>query len=338
MANRSPGGTLTPPSAAPGAGPLAVVLVPRLEGSDLVSVDPGSGRVVARTRLRSLVTDIEADTARGTVVAAQTGGIAADADNAMSVTDPRHGSVHYVTLPKIDPSQVEIVANLAVVLHAVIERSGFVVSSVDLRSGNVVQGHVPDGSGLWASAAGSVWTAVATRAAAPSALLRVDPATLATSAGPAVGFEPSGVTMSGDRVLVTGADAADRTKARVALLDAKKGSVTASAAVPGLVHGAHLSATVGGLLVVGDWNGEPPETGSLAVLDVATLRARPAIDIGGAPCALASWGGALLVVDRVAGELVKVDPATGTVAWRTSLGASDLVCSKVVMLPALSRR
>lgn len=326
-------------TAATGDGPLAVVLVPRLEGSDLVSVDPDTGRVAGRIRLRSLATDIEADTARGTIIAAQTGGIGADADDALSIADPRTGSVRYITLPTIDPSQVELVADTAIVLHAVIDRSGFVVDTVDLRSGATVErGHVPDGNGLWASAAGSVWTAAAARDGAPSELVRVDPATLATSPGPDVGFEPGGVAMCVDRILVTGADAADRSRARIALLDAGAGSVTASAAVAGLAHGAQFSAVVGDLLVIGDWSGELPESRSLAVLDLATLTARPALDVGGVPCAIAPFGTSLLVVDRVAGELVKVDPTTGRVAWRTPLGATDLACSRVVVLPARKGR
>jgi hypothetical protein len=314
--------------------PVAVVLLPHLAGSELVSVDLETGRVVGRVRLRSLATDIEADPDRGAVVAAQTGGVGAAADDALSITDVRSGAVRYVTLPQTDPSQVECVSGHAMVLHAVVETPGFVVSGVDLATGRAaLRGHVPDGTGMWVAAAGGLWTAVATGGPVPYALVRVDPATLATAPGPAVGFSPCAVTMAGDRILVLGgAGVGGPAQACVALLDGTGASVTASATVAGLPHGAQLAATVGDLIVVGDWNGEAPETGSLAVLERTTLAPLRTLDVGGAPCALACFADRLLVVDRVSGTLSRVDPRTGTVDWRAALGATDLVCSKVVVL------
>jgi hypothetical protein len=311
--------------------PLAVVLVPHLAGSELVSVDADTGKVVGRVRLRSLATDIDVDESRGTVVAAQTGGLGDDADDALSVTDPRSGRVTYLRLPQVDPSQVECVAGRAMVLHAVIEQQGFAVSAVDLASGTTaLRGHVPDGPGLWASVSGALWTSVACLGPARSTLLRVDPATLATAPGPPIGFAPNGLveTSGGCAVFGGGEDQA----AGIAVLDRSLASVTARFQVPGLPHGAHIAAAVGGTLVVGDWSGESPESAALQVLDMSTLRLIRTLRPGGVPCAVSGYAGSLLVVDRLSGTLVRVDPLTGRVIWRAALGARDLLCSQVVVV------
>lgn len=314
-------------------GPLAVVLVPSLAGSELVSVDPDSGRVVGRVLLRSLATDIDVDPASGRVIAAQTGGLGGDADNALSMADPRTGRVTYVRLPQIDPSQVECVAGRAMVLHAVVDTRGFVASGVDLSSGVVVvNGNVPDGSGLWAAVRGSLWTSVPRDGPARCALVRADPATLATAPGPELDFRPNSMVEAGTGVAVLGGS--DEENARVALLDGALASVTASAHVAGLPHGAQSGVEVGDALVVGDWNGELPETGALQVLDRETLAPRKTLRTGAAPCAVAAYDGDVLVVDRVAGTLARIDPATGHVEWRARLGAKELLCSGVVVLPA----
>jgi outer membrane protein assembly factor BamB len=314
--------------------PIAVVLIPRIEGSELVSVELGSGRIVGRVRLRSLATDMEADADRGTIVAAQTGGVAGSADDALSITDPWSGEARYLKLPRIDPSQVECVAGKAMVLHALVDPDGFVVSGVDPGSGRmVVEGHAPDGTGLWATAAGALWTAVPTVGPDPLALLRIDPTTLAATPGPALGFSPYGVAMAGDRIVVLGGEGTGgAARARIALVDAGTMSVSASATVPGLPHGAQIAVSIGDVLVVGDWNGDAPETGTLQVLDRLSLRPLRAIDVGGAPCALASYADRLLVVDRVSGILSSIDPVTGVTMWRADLGERELVCSKVVVL------
>jgi len=318
---------------------IAVVLVPDIDGSELVSVDVGSGRVTGRLRLRSLATDIEADAEHSVVVAAQTGGVAGTADDALSVFDPRTGRVDYITLPTIDPSQVECVAGRAMVLHAVIRDDGFVVSGADPGSREATEaGRIPDGTGLWAAARGSLWTAVTTTGPVPFSLLRIDPGTLSTVPGPVLDFVPYGITEAGERTLVLGdAGVAGGSPARVALLDEAATAVVASSGVPGLAHGARISATVGDLIVIGDWDGEAPETSSLQVVQRSTLRHVGSIEVGGAPCALASTGEKLLVVDRVTGTLLRIDPRNGRVEWRTSLGATDLVCSKVVVLPGTPR-
>jgi outer membrane protein assembly factor BamB len=125
--------------------------------------------------------------------------------------------------------------------------------------------------------------------------------------------------------------------ARIARLDAASNAVVSSAAVEGLPHGAQSAVAVGRYVVVGDWNGEAPETGSLAVLDRATLSRVGTFTASAAPCALAADGDRLLVVDRVAGTLVCADPGTGKVSWKADLGARNLVCSKIVVLPARTR-
>jgi hypothetical protein len=316
-----------------GSARLAAVLVPGLRGSEIVIVDTDGGRVSRRIGLRSLVTDIDADPVKGTIVAAQTGGIGSAADDAVSFSDPRTGEVRYVTLPRIDPSQVRCIAGRAIVLHSVVESSGYVVSVVDLASESVVAtGHAPDGPGLWGAAGGSVWTSVPTAGAARFALARLDPVTLRASRVPGIGFSPAGVASVGDGVAVFGTGVGSAGTSTVAVVDAKSGAVTATATVPGLAHGAQSGVSVGDALVVGDWNGELPETPSLAVLDARTLGFRRSLIVGGAPCALVACGDDLLVVDRVGGTLRRIDPVSGALRWSVDLGARDMVCSRVLVL------
>jgi len=311
---------------------LAAVLVPGSARSALVVVDLDAARVLRRIPLRSLVTDIDVDPTRGSVVAAQTGGIGTAADNAASFTDVRAGQVRYVTLPRIDPSQVRCVGDRAVVLHSVIETAGYVLTSLDLATQRVVAaGHAPDGPGLWAAASGMLWTSVPATGSARFDLMPIDPVSLAPSAPVALGFAPMGVTGAGDGVAVLGgrADGAGA----VTLLDGRSAAILATATVPGLAHGAQAAALVGDVLVVGDWNGSLPESNTLAVLDAATLALRRTISVGTAPCAIASIDGDLLVVDRIEGVMRAVDVTNGAVRWSVDLGARDMVCSRVVVIP-----
>jgi len=315
--------------------PMAVVLVPGVGRTELVVVDLDSASVVRRVVLRSLVTDIDGDPTSGCVVGAQTGGIGSDADDAISIVDPRDGGVRYVTLPRSDPSQVECIAGRALVLHSWVDGSGFAVSAVDLASGAVTAtGHAPDGTGMWADAGGSVWTSVATSSAQVYSLVRIDPVTLESAPARSAGITPSAVADIEDSVAVIGSVQGDAAGlGRVALIGSKDGAVLATGSVDGLPHGAQLVAVVGGSLVIGDWIGESPESDALAVLDSRTLHQVARIRVGSAPCALTGFGDRLLVVDRVEGVLRNVDPRSGTVEWSVDLGARDLLCSKVVVLP-----
>ncbi|HEY5277154.1 MAG TPA: hypothetical protein VIK38_11620, partial [Coriobacteriia bacterium] len=315
-----------------------VVLVPGVGRTELVVVDLDSASVVRRVVLRSLVTDIDGDPTSGCVVGAQTGGIGSDADDAISIVDPRDGGVRYVTLPRSDPSQVECIAGRALVLHSWVDGCGFAVSAVDLASGAVTAtGHAPDGTGMWADAGGSVWTSVATSSAQVYSLVRIDPVTLESAPARSAGITPSAVADIEDSVAVIGSVQGDAAGlGRVALIGSKDGAVLATGSVDGLPHGAQLVAVVGGSLVIGDWIGESPESDALAVLDSRTLHQVARIRVGSAPCALTGFGDRLLVVDRVEGVLRNVDPRSGTVEWSVDLGARDLLCSKVVVLPRAS--
>jgi len=334
--------------------PLAVVLLPGVGRSELVVVDLDSVTVVRRVVLRSLVTDIDGDPASGCVVGAQTGGIGSDADDAISIVDPRDGRVRYVTLPRSDPSQVECSEGRALVLHSWVDGSGFAVSAVDLASGIVTAtGHAPDGTGMWAVGGGSVWTSVATSSAQVYSLVRIDPVTLESAPAGSAGITPSTVADIGDSVAVIGSVSGDAAGVgRVALIGSRDGAVLATGSVSALPHGAQLAAVAGGSLVIGDWIGdaqlaavaggslvigdwigESPESDALAVLDSRTLDEVARIRVGSAPCALTGFGDRLLVVDRVEGVLRNVDPRTGAVEWSVDLGVRDLLCSKVVVLP-----
>lgn len=315
----------------PRSAPLAVVLDARRGASSLVVVDLAGRRVVRRIPLRSFVTDIALDASRGIVVAAQSGGIAEKADDAVSLADPRTGAVRYTTLAYRDPVSVACIGGKAFVLHALVDTRGLGLSVVDVASARLAgSGHAPDGPGLWTSACGSVWT-TAMRPAGEWPLMRIDPATLDATATVVPGFRAYGAVEMAGRVLMLGTAAGSRRGARVVRL-APSGSVESSGTVPGMRRPATMAAVVGSRLVVGDWNGEPPEDGVLAVLDGATLCRIRSLTRLGVPCALASWGDRVLAVDRMAGRLIVADPATGRADATIDLGVRDMVFSDVVVL------
>lgn len=312
---------------------LAVVLVPGLATSELVVVDLGNQRVARRVSLRSLVTDIDVDTSSGVIAAAQSGGVGTAADDAVSLTDPRSGDVRYVTLPRRDPGSVACASGLVHVLHAIIESKGMVESTVDVAKAAVVAtGHAPDGTGVWTAACGSLWTVVPKGEKRGMSLVRVDPSALSTQTVPTPGLIPVAVEEASGSVAVLG-EPSGVGEARVALVQPGTGAQIATSSAPGLDRAATIGAVVGRSFVVGDWNGEEPENRTLAVLDLGTLRSRGTISIDGVPCAVAGWQGRLLVVDRLGGRLLEIDPANGEVLARVDLGARDLIYSEVVVVP-----
>jgi hypothetical protein len=162
--------------------------------------------------------------------------------------------------------------------------------------------------------------------------VRIDPATLRTLGASDPGSLVQGVCETSRGVVVLGADERPARPGRVALLDARDGSVLASATAQALGHQPRIAAAVGMRLVVGDWNGEAPEGSRLAVFDARDLAQRGTIDVEGVPCALAGAGSHLLVVERLGGRLLSVDPSSGRVEARVDLGERDLIYSEVVVV------
>lgn len=318
------------------SGPLAVVLLPSLDGSELAVADLRAGRVVRRIRLRSLATDISVDTSNGLVVGAQSGGIGSDADDAVSITDVRSGRVRYVKLPVTDPGDVVCVGGRALALHSVIEASGSVVTVVDVATARVVgSGHIADCTGLWSRAGGALWTTTGARV---PALTRVGPdgceAGAALRGGPAV----FGVADSVGRVAALGPAGPGHAanEGLVRLLDPVRSSVVASAQVTGLDRAPRQAVAVGNRLLVGDWSGDEPEGRALEAFDAATLRPLGTLQLDGTPCALAAWRDRLLAVDRVAGRLLVIDPTDGRTLRAIDLGSDGLVFSDVVVIEEAS--
>lgn len=320
-------------------GAVAAVLLPRLSGSAIAVIDLESGKLVRTIGLRSLVTDIAADGSTGLVVGAQSGGVGAAADDAASLIDPRSGKVRYVTLPWPDPARVSCLGGRAFLLHSVVDPLGLTVSVVDLPTASVIAtGHAPDGPGVWTAGAGSLWSLAITSGPAPFQLMRTDPDTLVSSVHAIGGIAPMGLAEASGTLLVLGQEEGTGgpwRSALVGLLDAPTGRVRVSRPLTALAHGPSLATVAGGRVVVGDWDGEEPETRLLQSLDVTTLRAAGTIAIDGVPCALGSWEGRLLVVDREGGRLLQVDPGSGRVITVTELGARDLIYSRIAVLPRL---
>jgi hypothetical protein len=322
------------PSAKRSAGSLAVVLLPDLAGSRLAVVDPASRAVVRTVRLRSLVTDMDVDRESGIVVAAQSGGVGDQADDAVSLLQPRTGAVRYVRLPWRDPVQVECIGGRAYVLHSIVETAGLAVSVVDVGSGSVVAtGHAPDGPGVWTMANGRLWT-VSLSGDGGLSLARLDPRTLQATTVPTPELLPCGVAETSAGVAVLGAAAGGRAAgvARVLLLSGT-GAPATGLAVPGLQGPARIAAAVVGRLVMGDWSGETPESRRLAVADTNDLSRSVTIPVDGVPCAIAGLDGRVLVVDRMGGRLLRIDPVNGATESSVDLGERDLIYSQVVVVP-----
>jgi hypothetical protein len=315
-----------------GGGPCAVVLLPDVGGSTLVVVDLRAAAVVRRIGLRSTATDIALDASSGIVVGAQAGGFGPDVDRAASLTDVRSGTVRYVELPAVDPGDVACTGGRAFLLHSTMEASGTLFSVVDIASARVVAtGNVPGPPGLWASAAGAVWS-TGEDAAGEATLYGIDPRSASVSAFTLGGTRPTGLGEAAGRPLVLGPGGIGV----VALADPADGSLDTTGPVVGLVQAPRRSAQVGRRLVVGDWSGDEPEGRVLRLLDVETLRDLGPLKLDGIPCALAAWGDRLLVVDRERGRLLVMDPSDGRILSAVDLGESDLVFSDVVVVDGAS--
>jgi len=312
---------------------LAVVLAPGSSRTKLVVVDLDRRAVVRRIALRSLATDIDIDERTGLIVAAQTGGIGDEADDAVSIVDPRTGRVRYVTLPVRDPASVVCLDGRAYVLHSVLTTGGLVASVVDVASARVAgSGRVPDGPGLWARAAGALWAA-RVRGEQGWDVVRVDTGTLSAAA-----FEPDAPLVSGlgearGRLVLLGggSGAGPGGPASVRLVDPASGVVIASCTATALPYPARSAAQAADTLVVGDWGGQEPETRRLAVLDAETLAPRGVVDVPGVPCALAAWGSRIVVVERTRGTLLVIDPISRAVAASIDLGTGELPLADVVV-------
>jgi hypothetical protein len=317
-------------TARPVVGPLAAVLTVTDGGSDLVVADVGARRVVRRIHLRSLATDVAVDTSSGLVVTAQAGGVGDDADDVLGITDVRSGDVRYVGLGCPNPGNVVCVDGRAVVLHGMVGPAGMVVSRVDVARARLAgTTHVPEGPGVWSAGADSVWTAGRSSLAGPETVVRLRVSDLSTAAlcppASTVVAEPEGTLLL---LRGGGADGAAAAVQRVAA----NGSEAASGSPSGLLHGAQSAVRVGDRLVVGDWSGTSPESRRLSVLDARTLEASGTIAIAGVPCATVACGRMLLVVDRMVGSLLEVDPETRRTVGTIGLGARDLVFAKVVVV------
>lgn len=315
-------------------GPLAAVLLPDVGSSALIVVDLGASRVVRRIALRSTVTDIALDASSGVVVAAQAGGFGADVDQAVSLTDPRTGAVRYVGLPAPDPGELACIDGRAYALHGVVEASGTVVSVVDVGAARVVAtGNVAGPPGLWTPSGGALWTTADTLGSL-SRVRRITPQGLSVRTLSVGTILPQGLSDIGGRLLIMGARGADDPAGAVAFVSAEDGAVEVSATVVGLTRAPCAAVRVGTRLLVGDWNGEEPETRALRALDAMTLKDLGEIAVDGIPCAIAAWEDRLVAVDRERGRLLTIDPVSGEVLASVDLGARGLVYSDVVVIDA----
>lgn len=313
-----------PPSTSGGGGDLAAVLVTDGSGSRVVVVDLERMRVTRRIGLRSAALDMAVDESSGLLVTAQSGGLGTDADDAAGLVDPRSGDVTYVDLERPNPMGVACTGGSAYLLHGWEASGTLFVSVVDPRARAVARaGEVPRGPGMWAAAAGSLWTFRAD-GAGPGELLRVDPLTLRSTPVDCAALTVFDVFASGDRLYaLTG----NGKGGRVDVLG-MRGDGPGGTPVPGLPFGPRQAVAVGGTTAVIDWCGEEPETRAFGLVDTVTGTSS-VVPVDGVPCAVAGWGRRVLLVDRVAGRLTLHDAAGGRSLGSVDLGVEDLVVADI---------
>jgi len=328
---------------APRGTDLAVVMLAHPDR--LVTVDLERLRVVSSVGLRSLPLDLVVDAA-GRAITSQAGGIGDEADDAVGVYDVRAGGrVRYVKLADANPTFMATVGSSVYVTHGVVYAQGMSLSVVDPASGRTVRdGYMPDtpGPGL-CCAAGRLWTlalessATADPAAATPGpglvVTEVDPVTLRRRAvGPAHRGANGLLPLGGSLLLLRGR--AGGPSASVSELDMATGAELRSLALPELTHGACFGRVVGSRVAVSEWDGlEPGDEGELvAWFDAATLQRQGSLRVPGGPCAMAAWGGRLLVVERATARLLVVDPAVGRVTGSVKLADDAPLIADVEVL------
>jgi hypothetical protein len=230
---------------------------------------------------------------------------------------------------------VACVDGRAYLVHGWIDEAGQYVSVVDVAHGAFVrEGHVPEGAGMWDSAAGLIWTTAID--ATGTKLVAVTPSTLATRVVASPGL-PNDVLACGDSVYVLGGGARVAGGPALAFVEQREagtGDVVRSATPAGLAHGAVRGAAAGEVLGVIDWTGDDPESRSIVLLAREGLRPLSTLGIDGVPCALAGWERTLVAVDRRGGRLLLIDSDTRRVRSSIDLGTGELIHADVEVVPA----
>lgn len=339
-------------------GPIegAVIAVVSYSPHEVVLVDRETLSVIKRVRLRSMGTDPLAITERRVFVTAQCGGVGADSDDAVAVVDlARGGAVTYIQLPTVNPGFVEAASpDALLVSHGVWVDDAFPVTEVDLgRMTATAREAIPNAQGDLVVVAGSVWTAGVEDAgvdvaggepgngdvdgAAPAVTVRGTPLEHGRPRVVPWGGEPPLLARDGRSTDTLLAVTSTGRSAEVARVSVPGWERVATVTVDGLASGLSQVVAAGDMLMMRDSSGADmaDSGGPLIVLDRATLGELRRIDVGGFVSHLAALGDLIYAVTWDSGELIEIDPASGEVLRRTSIGGLE---GKMLQLAALGDR
>lgn len=317
----------------PGHRPLALVLEGKRKSAVHI-VDLQQGTIVGSVRLRSFCSAFSVDRKLRTVVTAQAGGIANDADDVAGIIDlKRPLRARYVKLAARNPDDVVVADGRACVVHGVETSRGMVVTPVDVATGEIGStGTLPatisalQRVGNQAMSSVSVEASGALRA---RALVAVDARTMAVSRIATVALESFRVAgESGTDLVVVGWQTHSGLRALACeawRIDARDGRVTSRAPLRGLSAGAEDAVVVGQTLAVLDADSAAALGSQAAVViyDLRTMRRLTALPLRGTPAAISAYRDQLLVADGVADRLSLIDPRVGRTVRTVRLGMQE---------------
>ncbi|MHB1017009.1 MAG: hypothetical protein ACYC2X_03830 [Coriobacteriia bacterium] len=316
-----------------------VLAVVSYSPDEVILVEPDTLSVIDRVRLRSMGTDPLALPGRRMFVTAQCGGLGDDADDSIALIDLEHGGrVRYVELPEPNPGFMESAGDGTILVsHGVWDPGGIPVTRVDIATGAVLGGElIANAYGALVGAAGSVWTVgpEGENVNDPDYTVRRTSLDLATSDVFPLDSGEAVIAPDGESTETLFLATSDAGAARVSRVLATTLEVLASSTVNNLQIGVSEIISVGDLLVLRDSGGEDMSDpgGPLIVLDRATLRELRRIDTGGSVASIAGLGGVVYAVTWDTGELIEVDPATGSILRRVRLEGLD---GKMLQLAAM---
>lgn len=341
------GQSAPPASSALATGPVAIVVTQDKRAS---LVDLEKGVVVRTDSVRSLVTDVAADTSSGVFVTAQSGGVGTDSDNALGVVDARRGGVRYITLQVPNPGEVDMLPDGRVLAgHGWLGDKGFAKTVVDVSGKRPPETKwVLDGSRAFSVATGSLWGLGQVERGRTdddildSVLMKLDPSTIGVVSSWDVPRDSVAVLPDGDStstiLLLTSGDSSAAIPgggAALARLDSLTGAVVARAPIVRLREMAGSAVAVGSWIVVNDSLPGELETGEqLIVIDRESLTERRRIRVGQPVDTMVAWGDTLVALGACTGELLFVDPSTGRVERRVSIpGAGDYKFACMAVMP-----
>lgn len=302
----------------------SVLAITSVSPDEVVLVEPETLDVIRRVRLRSVGVDPLALPERRMFVTAQCGGLGTEADDAIAVVDlARGGRVRYVRLPQPNPGSVELAGDGTVLVsHGVLTAGGIVMTRVDVDNGAIVgSGTIANAFAPSVTAAGSLWTTGPEdlEALSPDRTIRRTSFDLADSHVFPVTGEGVLLAADGDSPDTLLLAESGRGSVRASRVSAENMAARASVTLDDLRNGVCEMVCAGDVIVVRDSSGEDMTDpgGPLIVLDRTTLEELHRIDVGGYVASIAVLGETVYAIRWDSGEVVGVDPITGSIVARS---------------------